>query len=231
MDKDLELLHQKIDFLTEQVMVTQRRQKEMEYLRRDLTPIASDLFKTVVEELDEVAPYFSYEDLIFLVKKLLRNTRTLIVLFENMESATDFFNDAAPLSKAVFQSALEGFDTMERKGYFTFVKGAGDVIDEIVTSFSEQDVKQFGENVVSILNTVKQLTQPEMLNAIQNALTIYKNIEVKPPEKISVFGLVKELNSPEVRKGIATGLAILKNISINMEAQSLLKEENEGAAS
>ena len=85
--------------------------------------------------------------------------------------------------------------------------------------------------MVSILNTVKQLTQPEMLNAIQNALTIYKNIEVKPPEKISVFGLVKELNSPEVRKGIATGLAILKNISINMEAQSLLKEENEGAAS
>ncbi|NOY58253.1 MAG: DUF1641 domain-containing protein [Calditrichaeota bacterium] len=226
MDKDLELLHQKIDFLTEQVMVTQRRQKEMEDLRHDLTPIASDLFKTVVEELDEVAPYFSYEDLIFLVKKLLRNTRTLIALFENIESATDFFKDAAPLSKAVFQSAVESFDTMERKGYFMFVKGAQEVIDEIVTSFSKQDVKHFGENVVLILNTVKQLTQPEMLNAIQNALTIYKNIEVKPPEKISVFGLMKELNSLEVRKGIATGLAILKNISINMEAQSRLKEEN-----
>ncbi len=226
MDKDLELLHQKIDFLTEQVMITQRRQKEMEELRHDLTPIASDLFKTAVEELDEISPYFSYEDLIFLVKKLLRNTRTLVALFEKMESATDFFKDAVPLSQAVFQSALENFDTMERKGYFAFMQGARKVIDEIVTSFSEEDVKQFGENVVLILNTVKQLTQPEMLNAIQNALNIYKNIDVKPPEKISIFGLVKELNSPEVRKGIATGLAILKNISINMEAQSLLKEEN-----
>ena len=45
MDKDLELLHKKIDFLTDQVMQTQRRQREMEELRQDLTPIATDLFK------------------------------------------------------------------------------------------------------------------------------------------------------------------------------------------
>ena len=224
MDKDLALLHQKIDFLTEQVMITQRRQREMEELRQDLTPIASDLFKTAVEELDEVAPYFGYEDILFLLKKLLRNTRTLISLFEQLESARGFFEDAAPLTKAMFDSLLEKLDEMEKKGYFTFFNGALEVVDRIVTSFTEEDVKQFGENVVLILNTVKQLTQPEMMQTVQNALAIYQNIDVVPPEKISIFGLAKELNDPEVRRALATGLAILKKIAANMAQQQQAKQ-------
>ena len=61
MDKDLELLHQKIDFLTEQVLETKRKQQEWEELRKDLTPIASDVFQTAVTELDQISAHFSYE--------------------------------------------------------------------------------------------------------------------------------------------------------------------------
>ena len=225
MDKDLELLHKKIDFLTDQVMQTQRRQREMEELRQDLTPIATDLFKTAVEELDEVAPYFSYEDLIYLVKKLLRNTRNIVALFEQMESAVDFVNDSAPLSKAVFQSSMETLNEMEQKGYFTFFKGALEIVDRIVTSYTEEDVKKLGENIVLIMDTVKQLTQPEMLNTVQNALAIYKNFNVSPPEKVSLFGLVKEINDPQVRRALATGLAILKNVSDSLETDSTTTQQ------
>jgi len=90
-DKDLELLHSKIDFLTEQVMETQRRQRELEELWKDLTPVVTDLFNTAVEELDEISPYFGYEDLLYLVKKLLRNMRSLTALFDKVEGAQDFF--------------------------------------------------------------------------------------------------------------------------------------------
>lgn len=216
MDKDLELLHQKIDFLTEQVMETKRKQKEWEELRQDLTPVVTDVFRTAVKELDEVSAHFSYKDLIFLVKKLLRNTRTLISLFEQLESAKGFMEDAAPLSKDIFQSLLHQMEELDRRGYFVFMKGALQIIDNIVTSFSEEDVKQLGDNVVMILNTVKQLTQPEMMHTIQNVLMVYQHLDVVAPEKVSLFGLLKELNDPQVRKGIYTGLAMLKNISADM---------------
>ena len=218
MDKDLELLHQKIDFLTEQVLLTQKKQRAFEELAKDLTPIANDLFKTAVEELDQVAPYFSYEDLIFLAKKILRNIRTLTAMFDNLESAVDFAHDAAPLSKAVFQSTLEQLNDLEHKGYFTFFKSALAVADRIVTAFTKEDIKQLGENIVLILNTVKQLTQPQMLTLVQNALNVYQNINVNPPENVSLWTLLKELQSPEVRRGILTGLTILKNLSGTMNA-------------
>lgn len=219
MDKDLELLHQKIDFLTEQVMETKRKQQEWEELRQDLTPIASDVFRTAVTELDQISAHFSYEDLIFLIKRLLRNTRTIITVVEQLEGAKDFIQDAAPLTKDVFQSLLHTMNEMEQKGYFVFLNGAMQIVDNIVTSFTEEDVKLLGENVVSILNTVKQLTQPEMMQTIQNALTVYQHINVEPPEKVSMFSLMKELNDPEVRKGLYTGLTMLKNISADMGNQ------------
>lgn len=217
MNKDLELLHKKIDFLTEQVMITQRRQRELEELKQDLIPVASDVLKSAVEELDEVAPYFTADELLYLGKKLLRNTRNLIAFFEQMEGAADFIKDAAPLTKSMFQTTLEKLDEYDRKGYFVFLKGAAEIIDRVVTSFGEEDVRHLGENVVLILNTVKQLTQPEMLDTIQNALSVYKNLNVATPDSVSLFSLIRQLNDPKVRRALATGLAIMKNISATID--------------
>jgi len=220
LDKDLELLHQKIDFLTEQVMETQRRQQEMQELWRDLTPVMTDLFNTAVEELDEISPYFGYEDLLHLVKKLLRNIRSLTALFEQVESAQDLMKDVVPLSKDIFDDALQRLDTLERKGYFAFMKAALGVFDNIVTNYSAEDVRLLGENITSILDTVKDATQPEMMTSVRNAVAIYRDIEVEIPEKMSTFALIKQLLDPEVRRSLGTGLSILKKVSENLEKYS-----------
>ena len=220
MDKDLAALHEKIDVLTAYMEETRRRQRELEELRRDLTPIAADLFQNAVTELDEVAPYFNYVDLIFLAKRLLRNTRNFIALFDSMESAADLIRDATPLSKAVFQTTLEHLEEMERRGYFAFFKGALDILDRVVSEFDEEEVRRLGDNIVLILNTVKQLTQPEMMRTLQNALAVFQHLSDTPREKVTLFTLLRELNSPEIRVAMANGLAILKNISAEPECGS-----------
>lgn len=220
MDKDLELLHQKIDFLTEQVMETKRRQQEWEELRQDLTPVLTDVFNTAVQELDEVSPYFTYEDLIYLVKKLLRNVRSLTAVFEQMESATDMVKDMAPLSRDVFDDMLQRMDELEKKGYFSFMRAAFGVLDTIVTNYTEEDVRLLGENITTILDTVKQATQPEVMTSVQNAVAIYRDIEIEIPEKMSTFALLKQFMDPEVRRSLGTGLAILKKVSENLETRS-----------
>jgi uncharacterized protein YjgD (DUF1641 family) len=227
MDKDLESLHQKIDFLTEQVMETQRRQRELEELKQDLTPVVSDMFSTAVEELEQVSPYFTSEDALYLLKKMMRNTRTFIALLDTLESAQDFIQDATPMSKAAFEAMLETFDDMEKKGYFTFFRGAMGILDQIVTSFGEEDLKQLGDNIVLILNTVKQLTQPEMMTTVQNAVGVYQHLNVNPPEKISWFALFREFRDPQVRRGLVAGLEILKNLSGNGENHSLATDSDQ----
>lgn len=220
MEKDLELLHQKIDFLTEQVMETQKRQQRLEELWKDLTPVMTDLFNTAVEELDEVSPYFGYEDLLYLVKKLLRNMRNITALFDQVEGVQDFFKDMTPLSKDIFDDVLQRFDSFEQKGYFRFMKAAGEIIENIVTHYSEEDVRKLAENITTILDTVKEATQPEVMTSVQNAVAIYRDIEVEIPKKLSIFSLIKQLFDPEVRRSLGTGLAILKKVSENLEKYS-----------
>jgi uncharacterized protein YjgD (DUF1641 family) len=117
---------------------------------------------------------------------------------------------------------MNKLDEFDRKGYFQFIKELQKAGDNVITSFTPNDVKLLGDNIVTILNTIKNLTQPDMLQAINNAVAVYKNIDVKVDEKISLFGLVKELNSPEVKRGLAVGLKFLKNLASLEENQTKL---------
>jgi uncharacterized protein YjgD (DUF1641 family) len=87
-------------------------------------------------------------------------------------------------------------------------------MDQIVTSFSEDDVRQLGDNVVLILNTVKALTQPEMMDLVNNLTQGFHEVEEHPEElPTSMFGLLREMRDPEVRRGLGITMAMLKKIS------------------
>ena len=154
-------LNQKIDaltiqvaYLTEEARQQQRRRQEMDELKSDLTPIASDLFRLSVEQLDEVESYVQLEDVLRLLKRLMRNTRNLEQMLDQMESMGSLYQDLNPLGQDAFLSLMNQLDVMERKGYFTFLRGGMAIMDQVVTSFSEEDVRQLGENIVLILNYI-----------------------------------------------------------------------------
>ena len=91
------------------------------------------------------------EDLLRLFKRLLRNTRNLEMMLDQLESVSELLQDVGPLSNDAFMTVMMQLDEMERKGYFTFVQGGLDMMDHIVTSFSEEDVQQLTDNIVLIL--------------------------------------------------------------------------------
>ena len=209
----LQEIHQKLDVLTEQMQVTQRRQREFEELKQDLTIIGKDMFNAAVEELEDVAPYFDTEDLVHLLKKLLRNTRNLTGLLNQLEGAEDLFRDLQPLGKQIFDEVLETLDELDKKGYFEFLRESFQIIDTVVTSFSIDDVRLLRENVTSILMTVKGMTQPEMLQTINNALSFFKKMDIQVNQPISYFRIMKEMRNPEVKQGIIFMLEFLKNMA------------------
>lgn len=216
MDKELEAIHQKLDIITEQLDETRRRQQEMQDLRRDLTPIATDLFNSAAEELDKVSPYFTYEDLIYLGAKLLRNIRNLTALFERMESAVDFIEDAGPLSKQVFDSALESLDRMEKRGYFTLVSNLAHTLDKVISNMSEQDMQRLSDMLPQLADTLLQLSKTNFVDDLNAVVTAYRD---KPdmPEQASLFKLLKTANDPDVRSLLFTGLSLIKQVSHNLQ--------------
>jgi uncharacterized protein YjgD (DUF1641 family) len=216
--QSLEELNQKIDALTEQVAFLteearkeQRRRQEWDELKNDLTPLAGDVYRVAVRELGEVDAYFSSEDVLRLMKRLLRNTRNMEQMLDQMESFAALWQDVSPLTQAAFLTMMNRLEEAEQKGYFTFVRGGIDIADRVVTTYSEEDVRQLGENIVLILDTVKEMTQPEIMTLLRTTAESLR--EEDPPENVSLFSIIRQLNDPEVKRGLSKTLTILSNVS------------------
>lgn len=220
MDQAIVELTQKVDALTEQVAflaeearLEKRRRQEWDELKSDLTPIASDMFRLSVTQLDEVEQYVQLEDVLRLVKRLARNTRNLEQMLDQVESLAELGRDMSPLSQDAFLTMMNRLDEMERKGYFTFLRGGMAMMDNIVDSFTEEDVRQLGENVVLILQTVKEMTQPEVMRMLQNTAVVMR--EEETDGNISMLSILRQLNDPAVKKGLSKTLTVLKTVSEN----------------
>jgi len=213
-------LNQKVDtltaqvaFLAEEARLEKRRRQEWDDLKNDLTPVVTEVYNLSVQQLEEVESYVQFEDLIRLIKRLIRNTRNLEQMLDQIESLADLSKEVAPLSRDVFVMAMTQLDEMERKGYFAFLQGGMNIMDEVVTNFSEKDVQQLGENIVLILRTLKEMTQPEIMQMLSTTATVMRDEDV--PESVSMFALVRQLNDPAVKRGLAKTLEVLKTFSEN----------------
>jgi uncharacterized protein YjgD (DUF1641 family) len=219
-------INSKLDIILEEIELQKRHRREMEDLKEDLFRVGKDVYETAVTELEEVHDHIKTGDILHLGKKLLRNVNNLNRAFDQLESTRDFLRDVSPLVRESILDMMNKMDEFDRKGYFEFIKELQKAGDNVVTSFTPNDVKLLGDNIVTILNTIKNLTQPDMLQAINNAVAVYKNIDVKVDEKVSFFSLIKELNSPEVKRGFAVGLKFLKNLASLEENQKNLIDIN-----
>lgn len=205
---DLETLHQKIDTITVQLEAQQRRQLEMQELQNDLIPVVNHMIKLSIDELAEIGTEFQLEDLIFLLKRVLRNTRLIRRLMDMVEGGAGLIDELTPIGNQAFSATVETLDRLEREGYFAFAQEGWRIVERIVTEFSEEDVRALGDNIVTILTTVRNLTQPEILSLANNAISA-----ISPQEElkdVSMLGLLRELADPGVRRGMARLLNMVK---------------------
>ena len=206
-------IQRKLDVIMEEIELQRRHRREMDDLKEDLMRVGKDLYQKTVTELEEVHDHLDTGDILFLTKKLLRNVRTMTAVLEQLESTRDFLQDFSPVARQLFLDLMGKLDELDRKGYFAFLKELSSVADRVVTSFTADDVRHLGDNVVTILNTVKRLTQPDMLHAINNAVVVYKNLDTSDTGDVSMFGLLRELNTPEARRGLAFTIRFLKSVA------------------
>jgi uncharacterized protein YjgD (DUF1641 family) len=209
----IDAMNRKLDLILQEIELQQRHRREIEDLKDDLMRVGKDVYQSAVVELEDVHDYLQTGDILYLGKKLLRNVTTLTRMFEQLESMRDFLQDAAPLARESFIDFMHTLDEFDRKGYFAFMRELGRVADKVVTSFSTEDVRNLGDNIVTILNTVKTMTQPDVLHAVNNALTVYKKLDMEVKDDVSLFALMKELNTPEARKGMAFAVRFLKSLA------------------
>ena len=118
-----------------------------------------------------------------------------------------------PLTEHAVDVATDRLVSLDQKGYFSFAKSGLHVVDRIVTGFSEEEVEALGDNVVLILETVKEMTQPEIMQMMRTTATVMRHEDL--PANVSMFTLLRQLNDPDVKRGLSKTLEVLKTFSDN----------------
>jgi len=221
---EIKQLNEKLDVISQHLKEQEKRARAMQELKEDLAIIGKDMFDAAIEELEDVAPYFDTRDFVYLFKLILRNVRPVTRLLQEVQSMDDLAQDLRPLGKEAFQQILETLDQLDRKGYFAFFSEVFKIVDTVVTSFTVDDVRALRENITTILITIKNMTQPEMLNAINNALDFFQKLDMDVTEDISFIKIIKEMNRPEIKRGMFFMLQFMKNISIPKHTENQISQ-------
>lgn len=211
LNQKIDILTAQVAYLTEQAQVAERERRARTELMRDLTPIANQAFSMAIEQLEEVQEYIDLGDLLRIMKRLMRNGQNFERLLDQLESLSDLLQTMGPLADEAFEKAVDMLSLWEQKGYFNFARGGVQILDNVVTSFSQEDVDRLGDNIVLILNTVKDMTQPEVMNFVRNTLLVAEQ-EIDKGVDITYTGLLRQVRDPAVRRGLALTMRVLRVI-------------------
>jgi len=207
-------LNQKIDRLTAQVTVlteeaAQQRSKRQEWddLQADLMPVSKEAFGLAMRQLGEVEQCVRLENILHLAKRLMRNTCNFEQMLDQLEGLMGFMEDIGPLSRDVFLNVMNRLDTMERKGYLSFLQAMLEIGDDVVTSFNREDLQNMRHSVPELLEMVKEMSRPEVVAKLRRSVAALNDEE---PLNVSLFGLAGQMNDPAVRRGMSRTLSALK---------------------
>jgi uncharacterized protein YjgD (DUF1641 family) len=204
----MDALTSQVAYLTEQARISERGRQERSELMENMMPIAKDVMQIASDQFEEIQEYIKTDDLLRFVKKLARHRPQLEMLLDQFDALTDLVHIMDPITKEGMNKVVTVLTELEQKGYFTFAQSGMRMMDTVVTSFTEDDVNRLGDNIVLILNTVKDMTQPEIMNFVRNTLLVAEK-EVEKPVDTSYLALMRQVRDPAVRRGLALTMRVL----------------------
>ena len=217
MDNDIQTqintLNDKVDLILEYVNQQRLKSQSVDDLIADASIIGKDMYDSAVMELENRSIEVDPEDVKMIVLKILRNVRNINGVLDTFESTTDFLKDASPIVNEMIIDLIKKLNEFDQKGYFEFLAEAGAIVDNVVTHFTRDDIRLLADNVVPMLETVKSLTQPEMLKSVNNAVKIFSRLEMEAVPEYSVWKLIREMNKPEMKRAIGFMVSFMKNMS------------------
>jgi uncharacterized protein YjgD (DUF1641 family) len=218
--KQIEELNLKVDTILEYVNQQRLKSQAIDDLVADVSIIGKDAYDSTVKALDEHEVVLDPDQLRELAIRAAQNVGNFNTLLDTLGSAMDLMRDVGPIANEVIIDATKQLHEFEQKGYFEFMKEFGAVIDKVVTHYGVNDVRMLADNVVTILDTVKNLTQPEMLKSIDTAVKVFSNMETENVPEYSIFRVMREINTPEMKKAWGFLHTFLKNMVRNNEIEN-----------
>lgn len=149
--------------------------------------------------------------------RMARMTTVVERLERRVDVLGELLEDLMPMANGMFGMASRKLEAWEGDGVLDFGKESVKLLETVATSFSAEDVQLLSQNLVGILETVRNMTQPDVMDAADRAVTAFREAEAKPPEKVRLF---KALRDPEIRRGMGLMLSVLREMGSDNENET-----------
>lgn len=162
-------------------------------------------------------------DLEALHAKLDRIGRQVAMVAERQAKQAELFEEMQPILRLAMRSGAKRLAALEERGYFAFGRELSNLLDRVVTGYSPDDVKELGENVVTILDTVRNLTQPDVLELTNEAA---ESLHGGGSGPVGVLDMLKASRDDDVQLGMSVLLDLVRRVGRTSAARSRDKKDS-----
>jgi uncharacterized protein YjgD (DUF1641 family) len=210
--EQIERMSMQLDIIVAETLAQRQAREKWVELSDTLVPVTRGAMDVATRELDDLSDEVTADDLVRFARTAARSLPKIEALMAQMDSLSELMHTLNSLSGAAMGKATDMLAVADEKGYFAFAKEGSKIADRVVTEFSEEDVQALGDNVVTILNAVKEMTQPEVMGLVQRTAISVQDVEETHMEPPSMFALIKQMRDPQTRRGLARVMAMLHTV-------------------
>ena len=208
----IDRMSEQMDFIAAEMLAQKRARAKWTELSDTLVPVTRGAMDVATRELDDLSDDVTADDLVRFARTAARSLPKLEAMMAQLDSLSELMHTVNSLSGAGLAKVTDVLAAADDKGYFVFAREGSRIADRVVTEFTEEDVQALGDNVVTILNAVKEMTQPEVMGLVQRTAGSVQDVEDTPMEPPSLFALLKSMRDPQTRRGLGKVMAMLHTV-------------------
>lgn len=209
-----QVIMEQLDHLGQEIATLTDSARALRELRDDLSPRVNETVKVLIEQLAEIEADVQFEDLVALLKNLMRNVRNLGWSVDQLKNLIDFLRTVEPLLKSAVPQAIIYLDKLERQGVFRVVASMMKVLEKIAETYTLEDIEQIENGLVPLVGVAKKLTTPEALNLLDKAAEVPARVDLSQAKAVGPFGMLFALGNSEVKQGMGVVLELTKALSV-----------------
>lgn len=208
----LDGLGARLDQISAELAESRAAREQWTELFETMVPVARGVMDMTTRELSDLETDVTIDDVTRFARTTARALPQVESLVGQLGSLSELGHEVTSISGAGLARLTEILQVAEDKGYFLFAREGAAIADRVVTSFTEADLKALGDNVVTILNAVRQMTQPEVMALLNRTALTIQEVEDHPVEPPSMLALLKSMRDPQTRRGLARVLSMLHTV-------------------
>jgi uncharacterized protein YjgD (DUF1641 family) len=208
-----QMILDRLERLENQIVPLTASARALGELREELAPRVNEAVQALIVELADVEADFQLEDLLFLIKKMMRNIKNLNFILDQMKNLVDFALTAEPLLKSSVPQVIAYLDDLERRGVLRLLGTGMEVLKKVGASYSAEELQEVADGVVRLAGILKKLAAPGALDLLDRAADLPARVDVSAAKAVGPWGMLRGMGDPQVQQGLGVLLEFTKGLA------------------